>query len=94
MCRFSGLYRCALPPPGRRDPVFGLARKEKGRRETAFSTNASAALPQLDMIFRPALRFLTGPFPPGLFAARFLAAVIRPPLLFLVTISITPFGTR
>jgi hypothetical protein len=24
----------------------------------------------------------TGPFPPGFFAARFLAAVIRPPLLF------------
>jgi integrase len=25
---------------------------------------------------------LTGPFPPGAFAARFFAAVIRPPLLF------------
>ncbi len=34
------------------------------------------------MIFRPALRLATGPFPPGFFAARFLAAVIRPPLLF------------
>jgi len=34
------------------------------------------------MIFRPAGRFLTIPFPPGPLAARFLAAVIRPPLLF------------
>ena len=34
------------------------------------------------MIFLPAGRFAIGPLPPGLFAARFLAAVIRPPLLF------------
>ena len=34
------------------------------------------------MILRPALRFLTGPFPPGVSAARALAAVILPPLLF------------
>jgi hypothetical protein len=34
------------------------------------------------MIFRPAGRFLTIPFPPRPLAARFLAAVIRPPLLF------------
>jgi hypothetical protein len=34
------------------------------------------------MILRPAGRFLTIPFPPGPLAARFLAAVIRPPLLF------------
>jgi len=34
------------------------------------------------MIFRPAGRSLTIPFPPGLLEARFLAAVIRPPLLF------------
>jgi len=37
------------------------------------------------MIFLPAFRFLTGPLPPGAFAARFFAAVIRPPLLFLAT---------
>ena len=30
----------------------------------------------------PARRFLTLPLPPGFFAARFLAAVILPPLLF------------
>jgi hypothetical protein len=30
----------------------------------------------------PAGRFFTIPFPPGLFAARLLAAVILPPLLF------------
>ena len=34
-----------------------------------------------DMIFLPALRFLTRPFPPGAFAARFFAATIFPPLL-------------
>ena len=34
------------------------------------------------MMFRPAGRLLTGPLPPGVLAARFLAAVIRPPLLF------------
>src|SRR5437773_4682960 len=38
---------------------------------------------QCDMIFLPALRLATRPFPPGLFAARFFAAVIRPPRLFL-----------
>jgi len=30
----------------------------------------------------PAARSFTGPFPPGAFAARLLAAVILPPLLF------------
>jgi hypothetical protein len=35
------------------------------------------------MILRPAGRFATGPLPPGDLAARFFAAVIRPPLLFL-----------
>jgi hypothetical protein len=35
------------------------------------------------MILRPAGRFATGPLPPGDLAGRFLAAVIRPPLLFL-----------
>jgi hypothetical protein len=34
------------------------------------------------MILLPAGRFLTIPFPPGPLAARFLAAVMRPPLLF------------
>lgn len=34
------------------------------------------------MMFLPALRLLTGPFPPLRLAARFLAAVILPPLLF------------
>ena len=37
------------------------------------------------MIRRPAGRFATGPLPPGDLAARFLAAVMRPPLLFLAT---------
>src|SRR2546425_232105 len=42
------------------------------------------------MIFRPALRFLTRPFPPGDFAARLLAAVILPPLLFLAILGAPP----
>jgi hypothetical protein len=46
---------------------------------------------QVFMIFRPALRFLTGPFPPGAFAARFLAAVILPPRLFLAMLTTPPF---
>ena len=49
---------------------------QKGRRETA------PLAPQVFMIFRPALRFLTGPRPPADLAARRFAAVIRPPLLF------------
>lgn len=36
----------------------------------------------VDMIFRPAGRFLILPRPPGLLAARFLAAVILPPRVF------------
>ena len=43
------------------------------------------------MIFLPALRFLTRPLPPGFFAARFLAAVILPPLLFFAIIKSPPF---
>lgn len=42
------------------------------------------------MILLPALRLATGPFPPRFLAARFLAAVIRPPLLFFA-ISMTSF---
>jgi hypothetical protein len=38
---------------------------------------------QVLMIRRPAGRFLIRPFPPRAFAARFFAAVILPPLLFL-----------
>jgi hypothetical protein len=37
---------------------------------------------QVLIIFRPAERFITGPCPPPLLAARFLAEVILPPLLF------------
>ena len=42
------------------------------------------------MIFRPTLRFLTDPLPPGFFAARFLAAVILPPLLFFAMVNCPP----
>jgi hypothetical protein len=38
------------------------------------------------MILRPAGRFFTRPLPPADFAARPLAAVIRPPLLFFAII--------
>lgn len=45
--------------------------------------------PQVFMILLPALRFLMRPRPPGDLAARRLAAVIRPPLLFFIVA--TPF---
>ena len=45
-------------------------------------TDLTAPRSQVLMIFRPAGRFLTIPFPPRPFAARFFAAVILPPLLF------------
>ena len=54
----------------------------KGFREPALIPNPAAQPSQVDMILRPALRLATGPIPPGFFAARFLAAVILPPLLF------------
>jgi len=44
---------------------------------------------QVFMILRPALRFLTGPRPPADFAARRLAAVILPPLLFFAILTIS-----
>jgi hypothetical protein len=43
------------------------------------------------MILRPAFRSFTGPRPPGAFAARRLAAVILPPLLFFAMIAISSF---
>ena len=45
---------------------------------------------QVFMIFLPALRFLTAPRPPGDLAARRLAAVILPPLLFFAILSLLP----
>jgi hypothetical protein len=56
---------------------------QTGRRRTGLLGLPSRQMGfQVFMIFRPALRFLTRPFPPGDLAARFLAAVIFPPLLF------------
>ncbi len=42
------------------------------------------------MMFRPARRFLTGPRPPADLEARFLAAVILPPLLFFAILKSPP----
>jgi hypothetical protein len=39
-------------------------------------------------MFRPAARFLIAPRPPDRFAARFLAAVILPPLLFFAILNL------
>jgi len=39
------------------------------------------------MMCLPAERSFTGPFPPGFFAARALAAVILPPLLFFAVLN-------
>jgi hypothetical protein len=43
------------------------------------------------MMFRPARRFFTGPRPPADLAARFLAAVILPPLLFFAILKIITY---
>src|SRR5438552_3549805 len=65
--------------------------KQKGHRETASSSCISLQMcSHVFIIFRPALRFLTRPFPPGDFAARLLAAVILPPLLFLAILGAPP----
>jgi hypothetical protein len=37
------------------------------------------------MMFLPAERLFTGPFPPFRFAARFFAATIRPPRVFFMS---------
>ena len=47
-----------------------------------FVAHFTALCSQVLMIFRPAGRFLTIPFPPDPFAARRFAAVILPPRLF------------
>src|SRR5688572_13286392 len=61
-----------------RSPKARLFRSSIGALEGTESFDA----PYVLMIFRPARRFLTGPRPPVILAARVLAAVIRPPLLF------------
>jgi hypothetical protein len=45
---------------------------------------------QVFIIFLPAARFLIFPVPPGVLAARFFAAVIRPPLDFFAIINLQP----
>jgi len=65
-------------PPSRRWSHY----KKKAVVKRPSGTKLTARCSQVLMIFRPAGRFLTIPFPPGPFAARFLAAVILPPLLF------------
>lgn len=53
------------------------------------SHRASSPLAAYDLrAFLPALRFLTGPFPPGVFAARLFAAAIFPPLLLVLFFAI------
>ena len=55
-------------------------KKAVGRQPLQFEITAPGRY--VFMIFRPARRFLTRPLPPRDLAARFLAAVILPPLLF------------
>src|SRR6266403_5503283 len=45
------------------------------------------------MMFRPAARFLIAPRPPDFLAARFLAAVILPPLLLFAILQSPPSKT-
>jgi hypothetical protein len=61
--------------------VWLIEGHEKGRRTTAFGLQLCC---YVFMMLRPARRFAIRPLPPGDFAARFLAAVILPPLDFLV----------
>jgi hypothetical protein len=70
-------------PKGAHNALLDLEGLEAGNLD-AFKSNS-----YVFMIFRPALRFLMRPRPPAVLAARRLAAVIRPPLLFFIVI--TPF---
>ena len=56
----------------------------------SLAADVLATCPQVFMIFWPTLRFLTAPFPPGAFAARFFAAVTLPPLLFFAIFNSPP----
>jgi hypothetical protein len=62
---------------------FSLPLKGRGRGGDAFVFGEeSKDLSYVFIMCLPAARSFTGPFPPGFFAARDLAAVILPPLLF------------
>src|SRR5215213_5906787 len=63
-----GMLRVGTPRITQRGGLFGSGDSARG---------------QVFMIFRPAGRFAMGALPPLAFAARFFAAVMRPPLLFL-----------
>ena len=65
-------------------------KKEAVARRPPYVLDLIAICPYVFMIFRPALRFLTEPRPPRAFAARFLAAVILPPLLFFAILKPPP----
>jgi len=94
--RRTGSFR-ALPlngPESHAPPASVSGRHGRPRHGAAALTTAelaaavaSAVCPYVFMIFRPALRFFTGPRPPRAFAARFFAAVILPPLLFFTILS-------
>jgi hypothetical protein len=71
-----------FPPPA----VTAFAGNKKAVKVTALcklELTKRARRRYVFIIFRPAGRLLIGPLPPGDFAARVLAAVIRPPLVFL-----------
>lgn len=59
-----------------------IGSKEAVAKRPLRTADQSKSCSQVSMIFRPALRLLTRPFPLVDFAARFLAAVVLPPLLF------------
>ena len=66
------------------------SKKEAVAKRPPYVPDFIATCPYDFMIFRPALRFLTEPRPPRDFAARFLAAVILPPLLFFAILNPPP----
>src|SRR5581483_8500171 len=59
---------------------------EKGRLATAPAIQRDRTGDQVFMMCRPAARLAMRPLPPRALAARFLAAVMRPPLLFFAII--------
>jgi len=69
------------------DAAAGI-RASRNTGSGAFVEDGPSARPnarQVFMILAPAGRFLMGPFPPGDLAARFFAAVMRPPRVFFIS---------
>src|SRR5687768_8907292 len=90
MLRYAQL-RCATQHerfPRVRTSLTTSRRKKRRLLRAAFRhcRDRSPEDRQVFMMLRPAGRFFTSPRPPGDLAARFLAAVMRPPLVFFISL--------